>query len=819
MPLGGLHSKATNSGLILCIRPRNFRHFPSTKYSNTRCRLIHSTTTLRQAAPPAIVSDSINEGVKPVRWFYATDRPLKKPNILGWMPNATPEKFSPFSDRDSSRLEEAYQKQQQKGAQRVAVLEDRLFEVDLESRSLLPVYWEGPIFEVRRGTWFVTDVSSKQTPCPERLAEELETLYYEDSQRSATEREKPIVYDLETKLNYNTIVQAPYKNNSKENEDGDSTEKYVVRFDPGKRAALIISNDLTSNVLQKLVALGGTRLTRGFDCKREKKDTPTTETNAETAHKETAAMINKDRNAAKRHVVSDASLPAQNPEESDSRPVDHLVICIHGIGQKLGQRIESISFVQDINVFRKLLKEVFVQSEELQESAKQYVIEKHRARSKLAKSQMAEYVESPKAKAEFSTNHGVQVIPLIWRHDIKFGMTRKDIEMNFPSKAGITPEVSLDDITVDGIGSLRSVIADVVLDVLLYYQPAYHAQIIDATTKQLNRLYRKFCERNPEFAKNPRVSIVGHSLGSAIGFDIVCAQETSHSAGTKHKLKRKGSTHEQNHENKPQEKQLDFDVDLFIGVGSPVGIFQMLKGNHIVSRHSLDTGKTTPTSTGGPTNTLSPKVLDYYNLFHPSDPVAYRVDPLVHRDATSLPPILVPYATGSFPSQIQALQTFSLKFASEASNMWNSASTFFPSLIGNNGWSSSNAAANDESTGGADSGNKTAQGVANKDTRHLDAKKKSLKNAIKDVSKQEEEDMAKYKKSLFEELPENVQVTVREKLLQLNQSGQIDHALQVGPLDISLVAALASHVSYFESADVANFLLQSIYKARRSEKK
>lgn len=39
---------------------------------------------------------------------------------------------------------------------RVPVNEDFLFDVNIERRELAPVYWLGPIYEVRRGTWFVS---------------------------------------------------------------------------------------------------------------------------------------------------------------------------------------------------------------------------------------------------------------------------------------------------------------------------------------------------------------------------------------------------------------------------------------------------------------------------------------------------------------------------------------------------------------------------------------------------------------------------------------------------------------------------------------
>ena len=39
-------------------------------------------------------------------------------------------------------------------AVKVPVNEDFLFDVDIKKRELMPVYWEGPVYDVRRGTWF-----------------------------------------------------------------------------------------------------------------------------------------------------------------------------------------------------------------------------------------------------------------------------------------------------------------------------------------------------------------------------------------------------------------------------------------------------------------------------------------------------------------------------------------------------------------------------------------------------------------------------------------------------------------------------------------
>ena len=36
---------------------------------------------------------------------------------------------------------------------------------------------------------------------------------------------------------------------------------------------------------------------------------------------------------------------------ADGRQIDHLILCVHGIGQKLGERMEGVNFVHGIPPF------------------------------------------------------------------------------------------------------------------------------------------------------------------------------------------------------------------------------------------------------------------------------------------------------------------------------------------------------------------------------------------------------------------------------------------------------------------------------------
>lgn len=59
---------------------------------------------------------------------------------------------------------------------RVPVNEDFLFDVDIEERELAPAYWLGPVYDVRRGSWFYQEGLTLR-PCEENLAAQLEEGY------------------------------------------------------------------------------------------------------------------------------------------------------------------------------------------------------------------------------------------------------------------------------------------------------------------------------------------------------------------------------------------------------------------------------------------------------------------------------------------------------------------------------------------------------------------------------------------------------------------------------------------------------------------
>ena len=75
-------------------------------------------------------------------------------------------------------------------------------------------------------------------------------------------------------------------------------------------------------------------------------------------------------------------------------------------------------------------------------------------------------------------------------------------------------------------------------------------------------------------------------------------------------------------------QKLFFDVDNFIMLGSPTGLFCALRGinpSQQTPLGSLAAGALDPAAAPG----CLPVCRRFYNVFHPYDPVAYRMEPLV----------------------------------------------------------------------------------------------------------------------------------------------------------------------------------------------
>ena len=67
--------------------------------------------------------------------------------------------------------------------------------------------------------------------------------------------------------------------------------------------------------------------------------------------------------------------------------------------------------------------------------------------------------------------------------------------------------------------SYRRLLNTTAMDLMYYMSPAYGREIYTAVVERMNELHACFMAHNADFTG--RVSIVGHSLGAVIAYDIV----------------------------------------------------------------------------------------------------------------------------------------------------------------------------------------------------------------------------------------------------------------------------------------------------------
>jgi len=277
--------------------------------------------------------------------------------------------------------------------------------------------------------------------------------------------------------------------------------------------------------------------------------------------------------------------------EQEKRPtVTDLILVIHGIGQKLSERVESFHFTHAINSFRRSV------NVELSTVAVQKVLRKDLG--------------------------GVMVLPVNWRSNLSF-------EDGGPMKNGDSPKANaisdftLKDITPDTIPAVRSLVSDVMLDIP-FYMSHHKPKMIEALIFEANRVYRLWCQNNPEFHITGRVHIIAHSLGSAMALDVLSKQPTSIAHVD---LRSKTST-----------KHFEFDTKNLFFAGSPAGFFLLLDKGKLIPRRGrnkpdAEPGDDKDKEIAGEAGVFGCLAVDnLYNIMHYNDPVAYRmnatVDPL-----------------------------------------------------------------------------------------------------------------------------------------------------------------------------------------------
>ncbi|KAF1979978.1 DDHD-domain-containing protein [Bimuria novae-zelandiae CBS 107.79] len=919
-----------------------------------------------------------------VRWFHAVDVPKRKPfasnAVAPDKPVPKPKKWIPFSSEDSRSIENAFQKtaaeveaaETRRGiaspvgtdqaglgkapetSTKVPVNEDYLFDVEIETRELSPAYWLGPVYDVKRGTWFTPDGE----PCDEHLATQLEEGYLKikpwrlvkpQEQRSSSQpRTRPMSLTMKFdddyrkelgKLNHRDSTSNPVTPKSSFDNlkaeaikdalqsktaagatlpPDDSSRTYrlfgshmnsVVTYQD-EVTAYILTDDMWSRMGSTLYQrfagaahFAGQKYVRGYvdptkkkeakpskeGTKKKESDRPTTpslaygsdhgkqgsetasdmESEGEERGRESSLAETRRKNL-ERHLSSlivsaqpgDSERQAEEARKRDEkemredykdqnkdeqgREIEHLLFVTHGIGQRLGMRMESVNFVHDVNSLRKSLKAVYANSPDLQ--ALNSDVDKEMKNSR------------------------VQVLPICWRHLLDFPQqslkhNRKEHDLgdidfddhDYPN---------LEDITVEGVPAVRNLLTDLALDILLYQSPAYKGHISRIVVKELNRTYRLFKERNPSF--NGKISLVGHSLGSAIMFDILCQQKDPRFKSSQSSKGRRATE---------DGVKLDFQVEDFYALGSPIGLFQMLKGRTIAARPSASyvapetpaSPLDDPFSTGSERNRVndfivsSPLCKQLFNIFHPTDPISYRLEPLISPAMSSLKAQPLPYTKrGLFGAPTaQGLTNIGASLGQGVTNFWTSVSTGIasgllnrslgitgtdaskmsndlhgqrssrPLSISPNAVPSGNNAPNiedpsrallleerkrrlgEEPIGPGDDGEHPPTLIDSEIETLYAGFQKRRKSREGETTESVEKDLE------WQELEERSRKLRKEegKVRALNSNGRVDYSIQEGAFDISLLASIASHLSYWADEDVAHFMISQLLARHRVFKK
>lgn len=211
---------------------------------------------------------------------------------------------------------------------------------------------------------------------------------------------------------------------------------------------------------------------------------------------------------------------------------------------------------------------------------------------------------------------------------------------------------------------------------------------------------------------------------------------------------------------------LDFEPDTFFALGSPIGVLLTVRG-----LEKIDENYRLPTCKG------------FFNIYHPLDPVAYRIEPMIIEDL-SLKPVLIPHHKGR--------KRLHLELKDSLSRMGSDLKQGFISSL-KSAWQTLNEFAR-----------------AHTSSTQLQAELEKVANQIKEEEEKQVVEAEKITES--PDLPKDEDFTV--KVGMLNGGRRIDYVLQEKPIESfnEYLFALQSHLCYWESEDTALLFLKEIYR-------
>ncbi|GLT32961.1 hypothetical protein SLA2020_075880 [Shorea laevis] len=201
--------------------------------------------------------------------------------------------------------------------------------------------------------------------------------------------------------------------------------------------------------------------------------------------------------------------------------------------------------------------------------------------------------------------------------------------------------------------------------------------------------------------------------------------------------------------------KLEFKVDTFFAVGSPLGVFLALRNIR------LGIGKGQEYWGEENINEEMPACRQMFNIFHPFDPVAYRVEPLVCKEYIEKRPVIIPYHKGGRRLHI-GFQEFSEDLAARSQVIRD----------------------------------------------HFNSLRNKVLTACQSRNADDVEDGAEN----LGEKEERSYGSLMMKRLTGSEEGRIDHMLQDKTFEHPYLQAIGAHTNYWRDCDTALFILKHLYR-------
>lgn len=448
--------------------------------------------------------------------------------------------------------------------------------------------------------------------------------------------------------------------------------------------------------------------------------------------------------------------PTDDPEYKHKK-FTQLVLVLHGIGQKLSDRVESFNFTYAINGFRISISDT---------------------------------LNHPGVKSSVEDDTAILTLPVNWRKTLNFEDLKRNKEDSIISEK---EKYSLQDITMKSIPAVRNIISDVMLDIP-YYMSHYKPLLLEAAAREANRIYDLFLKFNPGFEEYGKVNIIGHSLGSVIAMDLLSSQPTD--------------VYNMSDEEKAREVKFNFNTSNLFLAGSPAAFFLLLENSRLYPRKMFDeklklqlqgkkddqshTAEGLDSIYGNISGSNLPygclAVENIYNVLHYSDPISYLLNPTVDPEL----------AKAIEPAPLPSEKMFPIP-GTEGSGFFENLTSRFPF------WSEGKTPGRKNSVGNDDNKKEGTNNGSEDSTASTSETSSALPSGMPSEVELETRDFDK-------------EYHAEKKMFMLNDNGQIDWMIPLtGTLENQYFSMLTAHSGYWDSKDFSRLVAIECGRKRGKE--